>query len=523
MSIHWGGYSGHARAGISASISPQNPDHSDTTVKVTWEYYAGTDGWGFVDTWSYSYDAESWGGGSESVEGRGFSSKLIQTHSINYNINYDNKRTVSANAHIRGLYNGGTPDVSYSIDLPKRPPTTPSAGMAPSASSVSNTDATISWGPPNDNGGSSVDQYQLQVSRGSGYGGGLVYDQSFSQTGNASRDVNGLEPNTHYYARVRAHNSAGWGDWTSATGCQFTTTGGLPSTPTGLIYLKKDQTSIRVAWNSAASNGGGAVDYDVRWGLQGAGFTGQVNAGTGEAKTISGLTPNTAYSFQVRSHNSFGYSSWSGSLIVSTKPVPIYVDEGPFTNQINNFSKAVADKLVHLGINRWQGHSGGITVPGNGVTWVPMNDLVDSGRGPDGPSHSDTEDTGTGSGVSFTINYPGEYAIEFAARLDPIPDGGWYELITTVNGVSNPTGSQNHVGQQAAFAPTPAGQAGEDADPNDSPHDAFFVTNFHRHLNVGDKLAFGIRMRGQATAQTTPSDGSSTNLAAYARVSMVGF
>ena len=317
MSINWGSYNGHLRVGIAHSISPSSPSHSDTTVKVTWDYYVGTDGWNFSgDSSTLHENCDGWGGTNDNFTNNLSSGHMkVGSHTETYSIDYSSG-SKSASASLSGAYNGASPSHSVSVNLPDRPVATPSAGEAVTFVSATTTTADLTWDAPDDNGGSGVDQYQLQVSTGSGFSSSSIdYDSTFSGTGAESHTATGLTPNTHYYARVRAHNSAGWGDWTSSTYCQFTTDGGVPAAPDTPTRTNRTQNSITVSWPVVSGNGGGAVTYDVEC-YSDAGLTSLVDSATGLTDTFyqfTGLSPNTEYWFRARASNAdFGAGSWSG-------------------------------------------------------------------------------------------------------------------------------------------------------------------------------------------------------------------
>lgn len=498
MAIYWGSYSAHARAGISYTISPSSPSHNDTEVNVTWNYYAGTDGYGFDDNWTYSYSADGWTGGSESVQGSGFSSKLIQSHTVTYGINYGSTKTVSASGSIRGMYNGGTPDVTVNAVLPARPYAKPSAGENPTASGVGNTDVTISWSAPTDNGGDGVDQYQLQIDTGTGFTS-PIWNHTFNQTGAASDHATGLTPNTHYYARVRAHNSVGWGDWTPATYCQFTTLGGVASSPSAFVSSSWTQTSVSLSWRASNGNGGGAITYRVQQSTTSA-FTSPVEQTTTKlGATFSGLVAATTYYFRVRAENSFGNSGWSATVTQATRSTPTYNDSGDVVTLVNNLSSAVADKLVHLGASLSRGKVGALSFP-SGLTILNMGTNVET-RGKDAPTY-----LGTGSD-DFKINYTGTYMLEFGLGFALSGITGSYLLGISVNGLLYPTSTLERAGLYKRFA----------SDGTSTP--AWSYVTCTRHLEKGDTV--GWRVNNSTNGTLNSSSGS--DLTAFARVTMIGF
>lgn len=506
MATKWGSYSAHARCGVSATISPANPSHSDTSVKVTWRYYVGTDGWGFQDNQTLHYSSTSWSGGSSDYYCTGFSSKLIATHSINYSINYGSKRSVTANANITGMYNGGSPSVSYTIDLPARPYAAPSNGENPQATNVGSTDVTITWGPPTDPGGASVDQYQLQIADNSGFTS-PDWNHTFAGIGNGSDHATGLRPGTHYYARVRAHNVAGWGDWTSATGCQFTTTGGTPTVPSRLNVSAYDQTSVNLAWR--ASNGNGAaVTYRAQCSTSSSFTSPTERTGSALGTAFGSLTANTTYYFRVRAENSFGNSAWSGTVSQKTKAVPVYNDTGTFVQRMGNFAGATADKLVHLGCSLMRAKTGVTTFTENSTTVLNMGAFVFS-HGKDAPTY-------TGSGTSdFTINYPGTYTIELAISFNEgiaPAAAGYIGLSIYVNGNNRMTSSDQKGGIYK-----------KDPQPNGSATAAMRSVSITRYLDVGDTVGWSVFMNANNGGTPVTSQDNGGGIQCYGRVTMTGF
>ncbi|EWC59768.1 Chitinase [Actinokineospora spheciospongiae] len=87
-----------------------------------------------------------------------------------------------------------------------------------------------------------------------------------------------------------------------------------PSTPAGLRSTAQTATSLSLAWNAATDNVG-VTGYDVYLGATLAASTATTSA------TVSGLTPDTAYSVTVRARDAAGNASPPGAaLAVRTKP-----------------------------------------------------------------------------------------------------------------------------------------------------------------------------------------------------------
>ncbi|GHJ94406.1 chitinase [Streptomyces sp. NE5-10] len=82
----------------------------------------------------------------------------------------------------------------------------------------------------------------------------------------------------------------------------------IPATPTGLAAGSPTSTSVPLTWPAVA----GATSYKVYRGGTAVGTT------TGTSYTATGLTPNTAYSFQISAVNSAGESARSTAVSATT-------------------------------------------------------------------------------------------------------------------------------------------------------------------------------------------------------------
>lgn len=508
MAIEWGSYDGHLRVGIDVTISPANPSYSDTTVKVTWTFYADSDGWNFSDNnENYHY----WGDGFDTTAS--FDNHItgsavkVATHSQTYGIS-SNSGSKTANAHLSGVYNGASPTKARSINLPNRPAAPvkpPSAGEAPSASSITASSALISWAPPTDNGGEGVDQYRLQVDNNSSFAT-PKYDATFSGSGSDSRTATGLDPNTTYYARVVAHNSAGWGDWTLSTYCPFTTLGTAPSTPGTPTLSAKAQNSLTVSWKASTANGGGTVSYSLQYDTSSSFTSPTTLTPSGTSQKINSLATATTYFFRVRASNTGGTSSYTPTFAATTLAAGAsgYTDDGDYVTLVNNLSSAVADKMLHLGIYTYRVHTNPVTAANGAYTTINMGGTVQS-RGPDNPAY-----LGVGNG-DMTIAYPGLYVIEFGFHwvMNPTPAAGHGLQVIYVNGTAAPstttqkTGIQEYIGLQNYDGSSPG----------------LHVTRHFVHLDAGDTVGFGVYQNTGAD-QTT---GTSEPVVAYSRLTMVGY
>ena len=147
----------------------------------------------------------------------------------------------------------------------------------------------------------------------SGVSGATSYDVLFdnvaSNVTGTSKRYTGLTPNSRHSYAVRAKNQNVTGSYSTT---QYINTlqsaVQYPSTPSN-ITKKADETSATISWGTVSN----ATSYELL-------FNGTTYSLTATSKTIYGLTPGRAYSFQVRARNANGYSAYSGSMTVTIAP-----------------------------------------------------------------------------------------------------------------------------------------------------------------------------------------------------------
>ncbi len=140
--------------------------------------------------------------------------------------------------------------------------------------------------------------------------GATSYDVLFSgityNVAGTSKTISGLTPGTSYTYAIRANNAGG----SSTYGATQTiiTLGKFPAVPAG---VKKTATedSITISWDAVD----GATGYDIL-------FNGTLYSVTSTSKTITGLSPNTNYTCQVRAKDADGPGSYSSTQTVTTTP-----------------------------------------------------------------------------------------------------------------------------------------------------------------------------------------------------------
>lgn len=167
----------------------------------------------------------------------------------------------------------------------KKVRTTPKAPTNPIASSDEES-VTVSWASV-----AGATSYDLEID-------GKVY-----RVNGTFHRVTGLKPNTSYSYRIRANNADGSSSYSRAKTLRTT------SMPPETVKETRSQTTITLKWDMVS----GASNYDLL-------FNGTTYRVTGTSKTISGLTANTSYNYQIRVNTTDGSSSYSPVKTVKTLP-----------------------------------------------------------------------------------------------------------------------------------------------------------------------------------------------------------
>lgn len=328
MAISWGSYEGHLRVGIDIIA-----DVNATSVDLTVRFYVGSDGWGFDDDQTLILGGDV--SGSYDYHQGGSTQQLVTTKTLTLTRYYSTVSSRDFTARVTGMYNGGTPSKSRSYTAPQREPDPPSAPSGLTADPGSNgTGAQLDWSPPSSTNGASVDRYQVQVDN---------YDSFYSPVynngtvTNSAVFVGGLLPGRTYYVRVRAHNSAGWSDWTAIR--SFRTPSQRPDKPAMPSVGSVGATSASVSWTAPDNNGDSIDSYEVK--VSGSGSGTGTWADAGSPRTVSGLYRATTYTASVRAHNTPGWSDWSSGRTFTTDPTVPSAPGRPSANKVSATSITV--------------------------------------------------------------------------------------------------------------------------------------------------------------------------------------
>ncbi|MYC97948.1 MAG: hypothetical protein F4X13_01635 [Gammaproteobacteria bacterium] len=179
------------------------------------------------------------------------------------------------------------------------------------------TELLLTWGAPANTGGSPITGYRIEWSSTGASPWNFVVP---GPTGTATTYLHiGLAPNTTRYYRVRALNAQGQGN--PSTAVRGTTNAARPGQPQNLRAQAAGPTSITLAWEAPASDGGERITgYTIR--VRGPdGNWNTIPRNTGPQETTfehTGLQPATAYRYQVAAVNRLGAGQWSFEASTST-------------------------------------------------------------------------------------------------------------------------------------------------------------------------------------------------------------
>jgi hypothetical protein len=260
--------------------------------------------------------------------------------------------------------------VSNSI-IPATIPDAPTIGVATGG----NGQATITFTPPINNGGSAITSYTVTSSGG-----------HINSAGSSPITVTGLSNGTTYTFTVTATNA--FGTSTASVASNAVTPATVPDAPTNVAGSIADS-SAYISWSAPAYNGGSAItSYTVT------SSPGGLTANSTTTNVIfTGLTNGVTYTFTVTAINAEGSSVSSGSSAgitpASVPGVPTNlaatVDDSSinlsWTAPVSNGGSALTDYVVQYKLTTggtWTTFADGVsTVPAATITSLSNNNSYD--------------------------------------------------------------------------------------------------------------------------------------------------
>jgi titin len=199
-------------------------------------------------------------------------------------------------------------------------PAVPSEPQYPSAN-AGNQSVDLFWTAPSSNGGASVEYYEVQWAADAG--GPWTTDGLPQST---TRAVQGLTNGTTYYFRVRAHNSTGYGPYSSIVSAAPS---GVPSAPQSPLALVNGST-VTLTWSKPAYEGGSPIQkYNVSTSLSFNGSFTPVGSTVGPTTTyvVNNAARGKTHLFTIKAQNQFGEGSYAlvGATVPATVPDQVTV------------------------------------------------------------------------------------------------------------------------------------------------------------------------------------------------------
>lgn len=190
-------------------------------------------------------------------------------------------------------------------------PVVPNAPTGLSGAAVTNRRIDLSWA---DNANNET-SYFLQRATNSSFTQNLAVT-TLSTDATSYQDIS-VSPNTTYYYRLRAYNSAGYSTFSNVI-TRTTTAAAPPSAPTGLNGTVVASSQIHVSWTDNASN---ETSFHI-YRATNSSFTQDVVINTVDSNTTSyqdtGLSANTTYYYRVRAANPDGNSAYTNVINYTT-------------------------------------------------------------------------------------------------------------------------------------------------------------------------------------------------------------
>ncbi|WP_243226804.1 fibronectin type III domain-containing protein [Microbacterium sp. CIAB417] len=218
---------------------------------------------------------------------------------------------------VKAVNEAGTSAASEPLPFTTEAPpvTVPGTPTGVDAAAISDSEITVAWTAPEDDGGAPV-SYQVDVRKG----GDLVRSVTATET---TATVDGLDASTEYAVTVTARNKAGAGaasvpvTVTTNDAAPVATVPGVPG-PVSAAGYPLVPGAVNLVWTAPLSDGGSPItSYVVRaYPAEGSPLS---YTTTGTMATMGGLEPGKAYTFTVAAVNAVGSSEESVGVSI---PLP---------------------------------------------------------------------------------------------------------------------------------------------------------------------------------------------------------
>ena len=336
---------------------------------------------------------------------------------------------------------------SASIDGTPNGPTTPRFTVPRSfTATAGDAQVVLNWQPPSSNGNSAITHYSYRVRQTTSNTWSPDWTNVTGGASARSQTVTSLTNNTNYTFELRAVNGDGDGPAASVTATPTPPT--APGVP-GSFRASPGDTQVTLNWQPPSSDGGSAIthyryrvsdDGGTTWDPD---WTTVTGGGSARSQTVTSLTNNTNYTFELQAVNTVGESS---SASVTATPTPDPTAPGA----PRSFAATVGNAQVTL---NWQPPSsdGGSAITryryrvrrtDSPTTWSPDWTTVSGG----GSARSRVV-TGLTNGVDYTfelkaVNGVGDSS-SVSATATPVTTPGTPRSFTaTVNGTQVTLGWQ---------------------------------------------------------------------------------
>ncbi|WP_435749073.1 fibronectin type III domain-containing protein [Microbacterium sp. PMB16] len=224
----------------------------------------------------------------------------------------------------------------------------------------------VNWSPPDKNG-DAIDSYQLEVLRG-----GQTVRTVTPGPQATSQAVVVETSETAYTYRIRAHNKAGWGEWSAPSAPRRGVV--APGAPTSLRVVTEGDGALEIAFNAGSRGGASSGEISYQYRLNGGDWNGMPGN-----RIIGGLGNGVDYTVQVRAVATVSGSTYAGAVSNSARgnphgtPHPPGVSAESLTTQVRlhwNASGSANGRAINLTQ---------ISIDGGGWQDVALSGTVDVG------------------------------------------------------------------------------------------------------------------------------------------------